>query len=420
MNTIKAAILALLWLAPGALAQSITSGVCSVCPVSQFSGVIADNPPIAGNGTPGSPLFLDPSSVTLQGNGVNIAQLEADFLALEISADAQFAQIAAGTTTIAGDLSAHEAAADAQFTQIAADTTTIAGVLSAHEATADAQFTQIAADTTTLNSTKVNRAGDTITGQLRIQNGSEAAPSIRSMSGNSGMYFPVGAAHIGFSQNDTEDFRISPGGPQISNNAFYYFSGIGNFQYGIGRVGNESVIRVGSFNVLFVGNSQFRLTRNTVITGDGTTGLTVNSGKINGDGSGLFNVGASTAASITISSAASDGATLTTSTTYVEKLSSTHTVETGTYLITWSAELSNNANNRQTCYRVQLNDTDTLAEACPAFQLITSTPYLPVSGSYVATTAAGTINLNMDLRIESTGTGELRRSRFIVQKVVIQ
>lgn len=74
------------------------AGVCTICPVAQAAGVVTESPPLFGFGTSGSPLTLDASSVTLQGNSISLAQLQTDIAALELEL-LDFLPLAGGTMT---------------------------------------------------------------------------------------------------------------------------------------------------------------------------------------------------------------------------------------------------------------------------------------------------------------------------------
>ena len=65
--------------------------------------------------------------------------------------------------------------------------------------------------TTNLGYTPLNKAGDNMTGNLRVQNGSASSPSIRGSDSNTGIYFP-GGDDLRMAVNGTDVVRIDGAG----------------------------------------------------------------------------------------------------------------------------------------------------------------------------------------------------------------
>jgi hypothetical protein len=113
-----------------------------------------------------------------------------------------------------------------------------------------------------------------------------------------------------------------------------------------------------------------------------------------------------------VGSNSSDGVTNTTSGTYTQKLSLSFTpTVTGTYLLSWSAEVTNSTKNNTTYVQVQQNDTTTLAGEIAGY-ILTAEAYIPFSGIAILSLTASTVyNFDMDLRRDAA-TGRIRNARL--------
>lgn len=109
----------------------------------------------------------------------------------------------------------------------------------------------------------------------------------------------------------------------------------------------------------------------------------------------------------------------TTSTGYQQKVRLTATVESGLYLLQWSAEVQHERYTWPMGFRIQLNDSTTLSEL--SWQPITFDSYgtpAPVSGFARVSLATGTHNFDMDYRTLSSGrTARISRARLGLMKV---
>jgi hypothetical protein len=110
-----------------------------------------------------------------------------------------------------------------------------------------------------------------------------------------------------------------------------------------------------------------------------------------------------------------DTESTTLSASYVEKLKlTTADLAAGDYRIGYSLELGND-NKRRSEFRVQLDDTTTLAEAGTP-QMREKNEYLAYSGFVVVTLAAGVHTIDVDFR-QVEDTALIRRVRLEVYSV---
>jgi len=83
------------------------------------------------------------------------------------------------------------------------------------------------------------------------------------------------------------------------------------------------------------------------------------------------------------------------------------------YYVSWSAEITNTNANRETQYRIQLNDTTTISEG----RIINSSAgqYVPIAGTFIISSATATNNFDFDIyRVGAVGTAYIQKMRIQV------
>lgn len=111
-----------------------------------------------------------------------------------------------------------------------------------------------------------------------------------------------------------------------------------------------------------------------------------------------------------------DTETLTTSTTYIEKLKLTFTpTEQADFLISYTYELANSSGGKSTEARIEVDDTTEIG-----FSYVTpddTSAYRPQTGFKKINLTAVEHTIDIDFRRITTGDAEIRRARIIAQKI---
>lgn len=111
-----------------------------------------------------------------------------------------------------------------------------------------------------------------------------------------------------------------------------------------------------------------------------------------------------------------DTETLTTSTTYIEKLKLTFTpTEQADFLISYSFELANSSGGKSAQGRVELDDTTEIASSYVTPDV--NDAYRPQTGFKKINLTAIQHTIDIDFRRITTGDAEIRRARIIAQKI---
>ena len=114
--------------------------------------------------------------------------------------------------------------------------------------------------------------------------------------------------------------------------------------------------------------------------------------------------------------AGSDAESTTTSTSYQQKLQlTTANLASGNYRIGYSVEVTNSDKAKRAEVRVQIDDTETIAEAGTA-SLILENDYVVVAGFVVRALSAGVHNIDIDFRAVEE-TAKVRRARLEIHAV---
>ena len=116
-------------------------------------------------------------------------------------------------------------------------------------------------------------------------------------------------------------------------------------------------------------------------------------------------------------SATSEGEDTTTSTSYQTKLTlTTSSLPSGTYLLSWSAEVGNSQRDRDTLVKISDASVGTLNEARKG-KVDTDGGYTILSGSYELASISGVRTITMGYKVNTTDTAKIRCARFTFWRI---
>ena len=167
-----------------------------------------------------------------------------------------------------GILSLDTSSGDANAVDVAASTNSLAVAIS----TTGVVVLKNAVDISTVNAAKVDRDGDTLTGQLILVDGTAATPSIRGTADNSGLSFS--SVKMVWSRLGADKIRFDGAGISMPSGLAINLGGIDTASDNISKIGADIRIRAGGTDVAFFGSALIRLNKPVDVLGTITaTGL---------------------------------------------------------------------------------------------------------------------------------------------------